>query len=120
MANATRKLLGHPARACHHRIQIIGNPGGRQTKFLGAVHQMEHFGRPQHGFGRDTAPVQANAAQIFTFDNRNFQPQLRSAHRRHIAARSCPDYDHVKVLGRHVFLPEKSSLALNHNENLSN
>jgi len=55
-------------------VQIIADAICLEAKFLGAVHQMKHFRAAQHGFGRDAAPVQTNAAHVFAFNNRDIQP----------------------------------------------
>ena len=114
MANATRKLLCHPTRAGHDSIQIVGDALHRQAKLLGAVHQMEHFGRAQQGLGRDAAPVQADAAQILALDDRHLLAELRGTNGRHIAARPRANHHNIKALACHLSLPQKSSLPLNY------
>ncbi len=68
MPDAARKLLGHPARARHHGVEVIADAIGLQPEFLGAVHQVEHFRGPQQRLGRDAAPVEADAAQMLALD----------------------------------------------------
>jgi len=43
---------------------------------------MLDFGRAEQRLGGDTAPVEANAAEVFTLDNRGLQAKLRTADRR--------------------------------------
>ena len=47
-------------------------------------------------FSRYATPIQANAAQVFTFDNAHFEPELRGADRGDVTARSGPDNQDVK------------------------
>jgi len=46
--------------------------------------------------GRDAAPVQADAAQMFAFHDGHVQPQLRAADGGHVAAGSGADDDKIK------------------------
>ncbi|EKD60770.1 MAG: hypothetical protein ACD_54C00559G0002 [uncultured bacterium] len=113
MTNTTRQLFRHPARARHHCIQIERGTLDLQAEFLGAVHQMKHLGTAQQRLGRDTAPVQADTAQIFAFDNRHLLAQLAGPNGSHIATGACADHDHVECLSSHLSLLRKSSLPLN-------
>ena len=46
-------------------------------------------------FGRDAPPVEADAAEVFTFYYRNFHAELRGADRRYVSAGAGADYDEV-------------------------
>ena len=105
MADARGELLGHPARAFHDGIQIVGDIVGAEAEFLGPVHQVEHFGGAQHRLGRDAAPVEADAAQILALDNHDLEAQLRGADRCDISPRPRADHDQVKCFGRHARPP---------------
>ena len=56
---------------------------------------MINFGRAQQRFGRNAAPVEADAAQMFAFDDGGLEAQLRRADRRDIAAGSAADDEDV-------------------------
>ncbi len=102
MTDATRQLLGHTARALHHRAQIKARLLYRKPEFLGTMHQMEHFRRAQQRLRRDAAPVKTDTAQMLALDNRDLEPQLRAPNGGHIAPRSRTDYNHVKGIRRHM------------------
>ena len=101
MRDAAVQLFRHPARAFHNRVQIIANAVGFQAKFLGSVHQMEHFGRPQHGLRRDTAPIEANPTHVFALYDGNFQTQLAGPNGGNITARPCSYHDDIKGFSSH-------------------
>ena len=102
VADAAGQLLGDAARPLHDRIQVIADAVGLQPEFFGAMHQVVHLGGPQHGLGRDAAPVQADAAQMLAFDTGHLEAQLRAPDRGHIAARPCADHHQVEILGHRV------------------
>ncbi|CWN32151.1 Uncharacterised protein [Neisseria meningitidis] len=103
--------------AFRHTCQTAGEAGNHAV-FVGAQHidvefrlgvfdtvgsQVAHFvdngGIVQQGFGRDTADVQANAAQGFiTFDDGDFQAFIGSSKCSGVTAGTAAQYDHV-VLG---------------------
>ena len=112
VADAARKLLGHTPRPGDDGGQVIADPVCLQPEFLGPVHQVEHLGRPQHRLGRNAAPVQADAAQVFPLDNRHLLAQLGRADGGHIATGTRADHDHVEGLGSHGLPPLRTSFAL--------
>ena len=97
------KLLGHTPAARNHRAQIGADLLRRQTVVLGVLHKVENLGRTQQRLGGDTAPVEADPAEQFALDNRDFEAQLRRPDRRNIAAGAGTEDDEV-VLVRHKFL----------------
>ena len=97
VADAGVELFRDAARAFHHGVDVIADPVGLKPEFLGPVHQVKDFGRPQQRLRRDAAPVQANAAQMFALNDCGLQPQLRRADRRDIAPRPRADHDHIKI-----------------------
>ncbi len=112
--NAAFHLFGNTTRALHHSFEVEVSLLNRQTEFFGAVHQVEHLSRAQHCLGRDTAPVEANAAQMLALNASHIQTELRAADCSNIATRTSADNDHVKVLGGHSFLLRfQISLTLN-------
>ncbi len=113
MADAARQLLGHGPAAGDDGWQIIADASSTKAKFLGAVHQVKHLGRPQHRLGRDAAPVQADAAQVLALNDGDLLAKLAGTDGGNIAAGACADHDHVECRC-HLFLPQKTGLALNH------
>ncbi len=108
MADPARELLGHTAAAFDDGIQIIADVLCAQAKFLGPVHQVKHFGRAQHGFGRDTAPVKADATQMLALNADNLQTQLSSPNGGNITARSGTNHNHIiGFCGHHCSPPAK-------------
>src|SRR5262249_7677477 len=61
------------------------------------------FGGAQQRLCRNAAPVQADAAEIITFDDRSLEAKLRRADGRDIAARTRTDDDDVEGVS-HVSL----------------
>ncbi|KKM82346.1 hypothetical protein LCGC14_1320550 [marine sediment metagenome] len=94
-------LLGNTTRAFDHRLKIIVDLIHRQTKILGAVHQVEHFGRAQQRLGGNAAPVKANAAKVFPLYNRDLKAKLCAADSSDIAARPRTDHNQIKGFGSH-------------------
>ncbi len=101
VAHARGKLLGHPARPLHHRVEVIADALGLQPELLGAVHQVEDLGGPQHRLRRDAAPVEADAAHVLALDDAGLQAKLRCANGGDIPARARPDHDDVEGPGCH-------------------
>mmetsp|Transcript_18096 Transcript_18096/g.27986 ORF Transcript_18096/g.27986 Transcript_18096/m.27986 type:complete len:524 (-) Transcript_18096:5060-6631(-) len=124
MTDAAGQLSRHRAGAFDDSVQIIVDAIRFQAKFLGAVHQVKHFGRAQHRLGWDTAPVQADAAKIFTLDHGHAQAKLCGADRGHIAPGTRPNHHYVKRFRCHFrALADcriKTSLPLNYFEQLLN
>ena len=112
MADATVQLFGHPARAFHHCVQIIGHARRAQPIVFGVIHQVKHLRRPQHRFGRDTAPVQTDPAHMFAFHDGDLLAKLRRPDRRHIAPRTCTDHNHIKAFRGHGLSPRKFCTTL--------
>ena len=100
--DAARQLPCDLARAFDHGVQIIADIVRLEPEFLGAVHQVEHFGRAQHRLCRDAAPVEADAAEMLAFDHAGAQPQLGRANCRHIATGAGANHHHVKGFRCHV------------------
>ena len=61
------------------------------------------LGGVEQRLGRDAAPVEANTAEILTFNNRDFQPKLRRADGGNIATGAGTENDEVVI--RHVTPP---------------
>ena len=68
--------------------------------------------RSQQGLGRDTAPVQADAAKMFALDDRHLQAELRRPDRRDVTARSRADDDDVECCLRHGDLRRQTHAKL--------
>ena len=72
------------------RLRIFDTVGSQVTYFI------DHGSIVQQGFGRDTADVQANAAQSFvTFNDGNFQAFVSSGKCSGITARAATQYNYV-------------------------
>jgi hypothetical protein len=56
---------------------------------------VDNFGIAEQSFGGNTAPVQTDAADVFSLDDCNFQSQLRSANGGNITTWSAADDNEV-------------------------
>ena len=66
---------------------------------------MAQFSRPQQRLGRDTAPIEANAAKVFAFHNTGLHAKLGRANSRHIATRAAANHDDIKLGFGHYKIP---------------
>ena len=73
---------------------------GREAEFVQPVHQVPDFGGAQQRLGRNAAPVQADAAELFALDDGCLQAELRAADGADIACGPAAD-DKDIVLIRH-------------------
>ena len=76
---------------------------GEDAVVLGVLDGFEDVGAAQHGLGRDAAPVQADAASAFLFDQGDAESELRGADRGGVAARPAADDDHIKAASARPF-----------------
>jgi len=83
------------ARPLHHRCYVRRDIVGGEAIILGMLHIMVDFGGAQQRLGRDTAPVEADAAQQFALDDGDLQAKLRSPDRRDIAAGAGTEHDEI-------------------------
>src|SRR3546814_16863077 len=81
---------------------------GDQPVILGVVHIMEDLGRAQQRLGGDAPPVEADAAQILTLDDRGLQAELRRAARRDIAAGARAENNDVISVNHDILLQRTS------------
>ena len=95
-ADAVVEALRHAARALHHGLRVVADIVGRQPVVLGVLHVVKDFRRAQQRLGRDAAPVQADAAEIGSLDDRGLEAELRRADRGDIAAGAGADDDDVE------------------------
>src|SRR5262249_37716150 len=63
---------------------------------LGVLQIVENLGRAQQRLGRNAAPVETDAAEIFPFDNGRLETELRRADGGDVAARPRADDDDVE------------------------
>jgi hypothetical protein len=82
------------------RGRIVSHLAGRQPVILGVLQVVENFRRPQQRLGRNAAPVEADAAEIFALNNGGLESELRRADRGDITARARTDDDDVETLCR--------------------
>ena len=97
--NAASVLANDVGFISLHLLPIDGRRFALQAHF-GKVMLcfVQHVGRVQQGFGRDTTDVQASSTKRFAaFDDGRFQAQLGAADGRYIAAGACSDDDNVVV-----------------------
>ena len=87
-ADAVIEAFCDRARALHHGARIVSDLARRQPVILGVLQVVKNFRRAQQRLGRDAAPVQADAAQIFALDDGGLKSELRRADRADIAARA--------------------------------
>src|SRR6185312_5514383 len=59
----------------------------------------------QQRLGRDAAPVEADAAEVFALHESGFHAELRRADGGDVAARAAAQHDEVEALVRHWLLP---------------
>src|SRR3546814_10821720 len=70
---------------------------------------MEDLGRAQQRLGGDAPPVEADAAQILTLDDRGLQAELRRADRRDIAAGARAENNDVVSVNHDILLERTRS-----------
>ncbi len=79
VADAAIELLGDGARTGNDLFKVEAGFFAGQAVITKVIDLVEHFGRFQQGFRRNTAPVEADAAQQFTLDNGDLEAVLRGA-----------------------------------------
>ena len=100
--DAAIELLRHAARAFDHIGNIDAHRAVQsQAVILGMIGIVKDFSRAQQGFGRNTAPIQANPAQMLAFHQSGFETQLGRTDRRHIATRTTTDNQDIINRIRH-------------------
>jgi hypothetical protein len=112
MADAVRQLLRNSARAGDEFFRVVGDVLRRQAELIEMVQQVMDFRRAQQGFGRDAAPVQADAAELVALDERGLHAELRRPDRRDITARPAADHHQVESRLRHSSFLDPSRLAM--------
>ena len=95
-ADAVVEPFRHRARALDHGGRIEADLLDREPVVLGVLQVVEDLGRAQQRLGRDAAPVEADAAQIFALDDRGLEAELRRADRGDVAAGPGADDDDVE------------------------
>ena len=73
MGDALVELARHTTRTFDNGIQIGGDLFRFQAIIARMLHIMIDFRRTQQRFGRNTAPVEADAAQVFALNDGGFQ-----------------------------------------------
>ncbi len=105
MRDALIELLRDAAAALHDRVQIgLDLARDLEAVILRVLRVMEDFRRTQQRLGRNTAPVEADAAQQFAFHDGGFEPELRAADSRDIAAGSAAEHDYVVFVSHDSYL----------------
>ena len=106
MRHPRRKACCNFTRTADHLFQIDLYLACHLNPEIGHMCQiMAHFCGTEQGFGRDTAPIQADTAQMLTLDNRYRFSQLAGPNSRHIAAWPAADHHNIKRFHLHRFTP---------------
>src|SRR6185312_11274958 len=95
-ADAVIEPLRDAARALDDLGRVIADIVGLQAVGLGVLHVVIDLGRAQERLGRDAAPVEADAAEIFALDNGRLEAELRRADGGDVAAGAGADDDDVE------------------------
>jgi hypothetical protein len=101
-ADAVVEPFGDGPRALDHRRRIVADLAGREPIILGVLQVMENLRRTQQRLGRDAAPIEANAAQIFALDDGRRKAKLRGADGGDVSAGAGTDDDDVEICISHV------------------
>jgi hypothetical protein len=94
--DAIGELARHFARALDDPGEIEAEILAAEAELVQAVQQVPDLGGTQQRFGRNAAPIETDAAEIFAFDDRGLEPKLGAADRADIAARSASDDDDIE------------------------
>src|SRR3546814_2969603 len=87
--DAARELGRDLARALDHLLRVDGDLAfNLEAIGFGMLDVAVDLGRAQQRLGRDTAPVQADAAELVALDDGGLEAQLGSADRRGIDRKS--------------------------------
>ena len=96
---------GKPAcditRPLDHLAEIKTHITNRQPEITSIADQMVYFCCSQQCLCRYTAPVQADSAHIFAFNNSNGKTKLAGTDRSDIAARAATNDNNIKSLVSH-------------------
>src|SRR6476646_9464986 len=87
-------LVGYATAAFDHRRKVL-LAAGFNTKILCMLNVFHNLRTFQQGFGWNTTPVQANAAEAFFFNNAGLKTQLRRANGGHIPTRTAANYNYI-------------------------
>src|SRR6185295_4390973 len=90
------------ARTLHHGFGVVGNVVGLQTVILCVLEVVKNFRRSQQRLGRDTTPVEANAAEIVALDDRRLETEMSRANGRDVAAGAGTDDQDIKIRVSHT------------------
>src|SRR5262249_55063769 len=91
----------HLARTLDDLRQINAKAADGQAEIGGMADEMRHFRCTQQRLGRDTAPVEADAAEMFALDQRRLKAELGTANGSDITARTTADDNQIKCILRH-------------------
>jgi hypothetical protein len=98
--HARGQLFRHRARPFDDSLDFERRCDRRETVVLHMMQQMVDLTGAQQRLGRDAAPVEADAAQVFALHDRCFHSQLGCPDRRDIAAGTAAHDDQVETLVR--------------------
>ncbi len=93
--NALAHTACHIAAALNHIFKIHLSIGYRDAIIFGVANVLKYLCRFEQGFGRNTAPVEADAPQFGHFYGGDLQAQLRGAYSGYIASRTGTYHDYI-------------------------
>jgi len=96
------QFSGYAARAFDHSRWVKPHIVGCQPVVGGVLHIVIDFSRTQQRLCRDTAPVQANAAEMLTLDDCRFQSQLSRPDGRDVSPGTGPNNHNIISGIRHL------------------
>ena len=108
-ADAAVQLFGDVARPLDDGVKVETDLVGGKPIVLEVAQALVFLTRLQKGLGGDTAPVQADAAQVLALEDSDLLAQLAGANGRHIAARARADDDEIEGISHGVVLTPASS-----------
>ena len=100
--DAVRQALCHFAAARDHFREIETDIVGAQAELARVLHQVVDLGGAEQRLGGNAAPVEADAAETVTLDDRGLHTELGRANGGHIAAGSAADDDEIEFRIAHV------------------
>src|SRR5690606_15497574 len=84
----------------HHTRQISFIVLNLYSIIISVSDILEYVRALQQGLGRNTSPIEADAAQLRFFNNTYFHSKLRGPDGSNVASRSAPD--NKKIIFRHI------------------
>ena len=77
------------------KTDVEGDVAGREAELAEPAEQMTDLAGAQQRLGGDASPVEADAAEVLTLDERHREPELARTDRRRVPAGPATDHHHV-------------------------